>query len=277
MKRILSLAALLSAGLLMASCGSAQKKPSPTAKACDKSKGDCKGKKGCNKPKKVAKADDDNGFKMLPAAALLKQIDAKAAMLVLDVNSKERFLKGHVPGAVHVNRHALTHMELGKDKAAKLVFYCGSPKCRASHKAAHAAVHMGYTNVSVMPEGIKGWEAAGLRTDKGGDAQAFSVMRAKDLQNKSQGAAQIFIFDVNSPERFAKGHVPGARHASASDLSKAGLPKNKDALVVFYCGSPRCAASHRAAYAAVKMGYTKVFVMPAGIKGWEAEGLATQK
>ena len=304
MKRILALAALLLAAVLMTACGGAQKTPTETAaageacgadckkKGCKKphrKKGDCKGKKGCDKPKGDCKgkkgdckgkdcADDGKpGFTMLPAAELLKQIDAKAAMTIFDVNRKERFLKGHVPGAVHVNRRALTHMELGKDKAAKLVFYCGSPKCRASHKAAHTARHMGYTNVFVMPEGIKGWEAAGLRTVAGGTAQVFSVISAKDLQVKSQGAPQVHIFDVNSPERFAKGHVPGARNASAADLSKAGLPKNKGAMVVFYCGSRRCAASHRAAYAAAKLGYTQVYVMAAGIKGWEADGLKTDK
>ena len=36
-------------------------------------------------------------------------------------------------------------------------------------------------------------------------------------------------------------------------------------------------ACHVAARAAVKYGYTKVFVMPAGIVGWEKAGKAVEK
>jgi rhodanese-related sulfurtransferase len=36
-------------------------------------------------------------------------------------------------------------------------------------------------------------------------------------------------------------------------------------------------ACHEAARAAVKYGYTKVFVMPAGSMGWEKAGKPTEK
>lgn len=50
---------------------------------------------------------------------------------------------------------------LPPDKSAKLVFYCADPQCTASHEAARRAIAAGYTDVSVMSDGIQGWVAAG--------------------------------------------------------------------------------------------------------------------
>jgi len=36
-------------------------------------------------------------------------------------------------------------------------------------------------------------------------------------------------------------------------------------------------ACHEAARAAVKLGYTQVFIMPAGIQGWEKAGKPVEK
>jgi len=53
---------------------------------------------------------------------------------------------------------------LPEAKADKLVFYCGGTQCRASDKAAQRAAAAGYSNVSVMRAGIRGWKDAGQAT-----------------------------------------------------------------------------------------------------------------
>jgi rhodanese-related sulfurtransferase len=87
------------------------------------------------------------------------------AFYVFDANGEDRFKKGHVPGAKHVPADAVSADKLPADKAATLVFYCGSEKCGASHVAAKAAMGLGYTNVFIMPEGIAGWEKKGKKTE----------------------------------------------------------------------------------------------------------------
>jgi rhodanese-related sulfurtransferase len=49
-------------------------------------------------------------------------------------------------------------------KADKLVFYCGGTQCRASDAAAARAASAGYSDVSVMRAGIRGWKEAGMPT-----------------------------------------------------------------------------------------------------------------
>ena len=233
-------------------------------------KKDCAGKKDCDD------CEGEVAFKMMPAADVAKSLSAGGNLHVYDVNSVERFNKGHVKGATYLNRHLLGVDSLPADKAAQVVFYCGSSRCKASHKAAKKAMSLGYTNVAVMPEGIKGWEEARLPTETATLVDPIKLIDPAGLNMKRQAAAQIYIFDVNSAERFATSHVAGAVNVTTK-VATDHLPPNKNAMLVFYCASPRCGASHKAAHAAAGHGYTNVWVMGAGIKGWEEANLPVEK
>ena len=86
----------------------------------------------------------------------------------IDANGKDtRSSQGIIPGAVMLTSSTQYDVkELPADKASKLVFYCANEKCGASHQAATKALESGYTDVAVLPEGIKGWKAAGQKTAK---------------------------------------------------------------------------------------------------------------
>ncbi|HEX3776497.1 MAG TPA: rhodanese-like domain-containing protein [Polyangiaceae bacterium] len=80
-----------------------------------------------------------------------------------DPDTRKEF--GVVPGAVLLASHKdypLT--QLPAAKSDKLVFYCGGTQCRASDAAAARAASAGYTDVSVMRAGIRGWKDAGMPT-----------------------------------------------------------------------------------------------------------------
>jgi rhodanese-related sulfurtransferase len=46
------------------------------------------------------------------------------------------------------------------------------------------------------------------------------------------------------------------------------LPKDKNTLVVFYCGGEQCPLSTTAAEKAIEMGYKQVGVYKGGWRGW---------
>lgn len=108
-------------------------------------------------------------------------------------------------------------------------------------------------------------------------AGEYPDMSIKELR-KAIDDKKVVLIDVNGSKSYAKGHIPGA-----VDFAKAGknlaklLPKNKDALVVAYCGGPRCSAYKRAASAAEKLGYTNVKHLSAGISGWLKAGEKAEK
>lgn len=90
------------------------------------------------------------------------------------------------------------------------------------------------------------------------------------------GQKDFYVFDNNSRERWTKGHVPSARWVDYSNVTAADLPADKEATLVFYCGSEQCTACHKAAATAIKLGYKKVNIMPSGIAGWEKSGKKTE-
>lgn len=83
------------------------------------------------------------------------------------------------------------------------------------------------------------------------------------------------VFDVNSPQRYAQGHLPGAVNIE-KDAVAASLPGDKQSPVLFYCGSSTCQAAPTAAAFAESLGYTDVSVLGAGIAGWEEAGQETE-
>ena len=95
--------------------------------------------------------------------------------------------------------------------------------------------------------------------------------------NKLVESKSAVIIDVNGNDSFKAGHVPGAiNFAAIKDNLANSLPKKKDALIVAYCGNPKCGAYLRAAKAVEKLGYTNIKHMSAGISGWKAAGMKTE-
>ncbi len=87
----------------------------------------------------------------------------------VDANGeKTRKNEGVIPGAILLTSSSQFDpaKELPASKDSNLVFYCANTKCGASHAAAKKAVEAGYTNVSVLPDGISGWKQAGQPTAK---------------------------------------------------------------------------------------------------------------
>ncbi|MBS2026747.1 MAG: rhodanese-like domain-containing protein [Deltaproteobacteria bacterium] len=151
MKRIV-MAAIVAASLI----------PAAVALACGK---DC----GCNHDKMAMadpKADAAKpNFKTATVDEVAKAAKAKSAAL-FDANTEEfRAKNGVIPGATLLtSASGYDLVVLPKDKGSKLVFYCANTRCTASHVAAGRAMEAGYTDVSVMTDGLMGWKSAGQPT-----------------------------------------------------------------------------------------------------------------
>jgi len=52
------------------------------------------------------------------------------------------------------------------------------------------------------------------------------------------GQADFHMFDNNGRGRWARGHVPGAKHLNAYNYDASELPENRAATLVFYCSGP---------------------------------------
>ena len=103
-------------------------------------------------------------FKLIRVADLAAALKSDQPPAVFDANNKEtRKEFGVIPGAVLLPNYKKYNVKkvLPADKNKAVVFYCANTKCMASHEAAKRAVKAGYSNVSVMADGIMGWKDAG--------------------------------------------------------------------------------------------------------------------
>ena len=86
---------------------------------------------------------------------------------VIDVNSRQSWLRARVPGALNLDPAAYDVDSLPPARDTVLVFYCSNPLCRKAPNAARRAKKLGYGNVQVMSAGISGWLGATLPSESG--------------------------------------------------------------------------------------------------------------
>lgn len=97
---------------------------------------------------------------------------------------------------------------------------------------------------------------------------ALKLVDATEAQKLIE-AGGIAVDANNAETRASEGTIPGAiQLPSANNYDLALLPTDKTQTLVFYCANERCMASHDAAKAAIKAGYSNVKVLSTGIKGW---------
>jgi rhodanese-related sulfurtransferase len=113
--------------------------------------------------------EKSGGPRELSVDELAIMLDGKAEVGVFDANGgKMRDEYGVIPGATLLNGAASYDLAttLPTAKSTPCVFYCSSTWCSAARTAAVRAQSAGYTDVAVLPVGIKGWHAAGKPTKR---------------------------------------------------------------------------------------------------------------
>ena len=107
-------------------------------------------------------------------------------------------------------------------------------------------------------------------------AGEYPDISVKELQNAIK-EGKVAVIDVNGQKSFSRGHIPTAIDFSSQGKKLSSLlPKDKNTLVVSYCG-PGCRAYKRGADAAAKLGYKNVKHLSAGISGWKRAGAEVAK
>jgi len=95
-----------------------------------------------------------------------RRMEGGEKFLLVDVREDNEWVKGHLPGAVHLGRGVIER-DIEKsvpDTDAKMILYCGGGF--RSALVADNLQKMGYTNVESMDGGWRGWTEAGLPTEK---------------------------------------------------------------------------------------------------------------
>lgn len=124
----------------------------------------------------------------------------------------------------------------------------------------------------------------------GATALALLLVIAWELRSRAQSFAAVspqeaislmnqraLLLDIRTPEKFAAGHIGGAKHMSSELILKAreSLAKHIDKPIIVYCDAGSLGAS--AARQLTAQGFTRVFNLRGGFAAWRAESLPVTK
>jgi len=183
----------------------------------------------------------------LTAAELKARVAAGEQIVVLDSRPFDEFHRMSIPGGVDAPGAELVYRahDLAPDPETPIVVNCAGRT--RSIIGAQSLINAGFPNpIAALENGTMGWHLAGFEVARGAtDAAAppsadgldfaraaagrvaarFGVDRvSRETLAAWQGEAEsrsLFVLDVRSPQEYASGHLPGARHAPGGQLVQA--------------------------------------------------------
>ncbi len=219
-----------------------------------------------------------------------KVINDKVGVLV-DVRTPKEFAQGHLFGAVNVDfkTHTFKSFISKFDTGKPILIYCGSGN--RSGKAEKIMRAIGFKEVYDLKTGFGGWKSASLpisaedneanialQNDLIANAPTFSLIEGVGIATDIDATAfkeliekgGITLVDVRTKEEFLSGTIQGAVHVNWKDKHFAETVVKEisnDKPVAIFCGSGQ--RSGRAKTVMLYAGFSKVYNLSTGIKGWK--------
>lgn len=143
--------------------------------------------------------------------------------------------------------------------------------------AAPSPVH---TPVPANTTSVPGSEAAGNGASQASPAPAALGLEISVPQAKALFDAGAPFLDSRLRDEYDQGHVAGAFHLTADQLTGGKTPEVLNFLdpskpVVIYCGGGACDASHNVAALLQQLGFAQCHIMKDGYPGWRDAGHPT--
>ncbi len=197
-----------------------------------------------------------------------------AGGIVLDLRDPAAFAAGHLPGSLSIPAGSSFATWLGwvvdYDRPAVLILEGDDPA--AWDDAIRQALRIGHEAIAGYLEGgLASWAAAGLPVEANERLTVGELAAAVDRG----GPLAPLVIDVRQASEYEAGHVDGAWHIGAGELTGrlAELPRDRPIATI-------CAAGYRASVAASLLdaaGFTNVSPVVGGVDTWSAQGLPLER
>lgn len=200
----------------------------------------------------------------------------RARLRIIDTREREKFLAGHLPGAINIPYQRLTDSSAhvpgalksdealagifgrkGIDNATKVVIYDDAGGFRAS-RLFWVLEYFGHREVSLLNGGIQAWVAEGRPLDQSNEAGLAKSVEGTAAKVKTSFAVNLtprryasadyilerrddeatVVIDVRPEGAFAKGHIPWAVNLPwKGNLTEEGKIKSAAALIARYAAA----------------------------------------
>jgi hydroxyacylglutathione hydrolase len=109
-------------------------------------------------------------------------------------------------------------------------------------------------------------------------APPWKMIDAPTLKSMMASDKSISVFNTMSELECLDHRIPGTQCLSCEEIenSPAVLPADKNRPIFLYCESEGCYRSCRAADAAIRYGYKKVYILAGGMPAWKQAGYSLE-
>jgi rhodanese-related sulfurtransferase len=178
--------------------------------------------------------------------------------VILDMRAPKESSQLHIKGAVAMplaELQAMTKRFIEENKVPELpgVTDLRAPivVCAESHTSREALLaykelrNWGYTGVTVLNQGLRGWQSAGLPTMQGPATTkivyekklAPGAIDPKEFVALEKSRKGVLFTDVRTDKEVANGVLRGARHIPLDGLEQAAAKLPKDREIIVYCAN----------------------------------------
>jgi predicted sulfurtransferase len=159
---------------------------------------------------------------------------AKDAKPAAAVKKEKNVYKGKVVGKS--NKAKTISIKVGKGAAAKTMMV-------KFNDATQGVEHAAKGHAAIIKYKVVGTDkiATVIKPKLAKMPEGVTEIKTAEMEALLTHKTEMMIFDARPASRYAQGHLPGAVSLPVPQLAKEGelaLPKDKDLLLVFYCGGP---------------------------------------
>jgi hydroxyacylglutathione hydrolase len=201
----------------------------------------------------------------LPAAEFKRAVGAGRAVVV-DTRHMLAFGGGHIGGALNIGAAPQLPVWAGWMLDPQTPVLLVLEADTSIDQVLRYFIRTGFTHFAgYLAGGMTAWDNAGL---------PLAYTPQVDVHQIHARPGEYVLLDVRSPAEWAKGHIPGARHAFLPELQKVdGI--EKDANIVVYCDS-----GYRASLGASVLsreGFKRVSNLPGSMQAWRHAGYSVEQ
>jgi hydroxyacylglutathione hydrolase len=146
----------------------------------------------------------------------------------------------------------------------------GAPIILVSHEtpaeheeAVRQLIRIGYDNLGGYLEGgLPAWQRSGL------PAVQWKLITPSQVRQRLARRDGLAVLDVRQDSEWQAGHIPGAIHIEAGQLTASSLPLEPDQPIVVHCGHHDRSTTGLALLE--RRGFSNLMLMQGGMEGWEA-------
>lgn len=233
----------------------------------------------------------------LSAVELARRRKSGEDVVVVDVRSREEYLRGHVPNTYHIPGGNLLldapRLPL-KDDTTLVVSCAGRTRGILGAQLLH---DNGFTNVYALENGVMGWFLAGgdIATGPGKEApEAFSSIHSARIREATEALASkegvrrcarddfravaesgetFYLLDVRLPEEYGTGHIPRSISLPLGQMALAHENFLAVRAAPVFVVSDDDLRPVWAASLLQRLGFHDVAILDGGLREWSAAGL----